>query len=327
MFRSSTEVGHWLPQAFGARRKPAYFLFHVPKCAGRTIDRHLASYAAENSYLRAHKRHGLARLMHGAATLPDVKISDDIKAVAGHFLGVSLEQRVGRREIRRAILLRDPVSHLVSHYNFRMSRYIAAGLRPYGFETAYRATRRNFITHFILRNFLEISWLRLLLMSEQEKWEAISAFLKSFWFVGDYRHCNSLIAALSPELGVPAAAASQNVCDLNSAVGTWRPVRAQNLPEEVVSQIKRENRLDELLWQTWRDAEFNIDAVKPAAELSRSRLDFLKSELGRLRYQIARRLLRFRPSWTRRGGQPDAAARGPSGIETPVARSAFQRLA
>jgi hypothetical protein len=137
---------------------------------------------------------------------------DQIRVVGGHFLGVSVEPRFKGRELNRTLLLRDPVSHFVSYYNFRMMRYLSQGLNPYSFELAYGATQRNFITHYILRNFLEIPWPWLTRFSDEEKYAVVNAFLASFWYVADYAYCDDLIATLAKKLEISARAPARNTC-------------------------------------------------------------------------------------------------------------------
>jgi ribosome modulation factor len=122
-----------------------------------------------------------------------------MRAFPGH-------SRLRARPLKRSILLRDPVSHAVSYYNFRMMRYLSEGLNPYSFKLAYAATQRNFVTHYILRNFLELPWSRLACLSDDEKYEIVNAFLATFWFVGDYRVCDELVAALAGAWNSPPGA-------------------------------------------------------------------------------------------------------------------------
>jgi len=75
-------------------------------------------------------------------------------------------------------------------------RYLARGRHPYSFELDYRARRKNFICHYILRNFVEIRCHRLARLSDHEKYDIVNAFLARFWYVADYSRCDELIAAL-----------------------------------------------------------------------------------------------------------------------------------
>jgi hypothetical protein len=178
-----------------------------------------------------------------------------------------------------------------------MMRYLSAGLHPYSFERAYRATQRNFITHYILRNFLELPWSCLASLSDQEKYDIVSAFLTGFWYVADYSHCDDLITALSLELGTPGCAAPRNTrVELERRV-KWRYLDVADLSSDVVAQIQRENLLDQRLWETWREARHNTADVCPRALEGRSAGAFVSTEATRLVNQLARRILRRWGAW------------------------------
>lgn len=271
---------------------PVYYLFHVPKCAGRTIDRHLSLYAQEGRYFRAKKRKGLSRLFSPRHTLAGMPDPRQLNAVSGHYLGASVEQYCEGREIRRALLLRDPASHMVSYYNYRMQRYIAQGMKPYSFELAYGATQRDFITHYILRNFLEIPLPRLWTMTRPQKWALVNSFLSRFWFVGDYRKCSELISAMAPDLGVPDRAVPQNICSGYSSHPTWRPLSVGDLSPEMIRRIREENALDQRLWQTWRGVGLEVQNANEMALMTPAKLKFSTQEAARLVYQVRRRVAR-----------------------------------
>ncbi|ODA67811.1 Sulfotransferase family protein [Methyloligella halotolerans] len=282
------------PLLAGGEDAPVYYLFHVPKCAGRTIDRHLSLYAQEGRYFRAKKRKGVSRLFSPRHTLAGMPDPRQLNAISSHYLGASVEALCEGREIRRAMLLRDPVSHMVSYYNYRMQRYIAQGMQPYSFELAYRATQRDFITHYILRNFLEIPLPRLWLMTRPEKWALVNGFLSRFWFVGDYRKCSELVEAMASDLGVPSRAVPQNTCSTHSSHPSWRPLSVSDLSPEMIRQIREENSLDQRLWQTWRGAGLDVQNVNEMALMSPAKLQFSLHEATRLVHQVRRRFARRR---------------------------------
>ncbi len=120
---------------------------HRPPPRARPAAVGVSSYAEET---------GLGRFItrYDRTDLPN---PDQAQVVGGHYLGISIDQLFAGRQIKRSILLRDPASHFVSYYNYRMARYISEGLQPYSLEVAYGATQRNFITHYILKYFLELS--------------------------------------------------------------------------------------------------------------------------------------------------------------------------
>jgi hypothetical protein len=227
--------------------------------------------------------------------------------VGGHFLGRSVEPLFAGRELKRSILLRDPASHLVSYYNFRMMRYLSEGRHPYSFALAYSATQRNFITHYILRNFLELPWARLVRLSDEEKYDVVNAFLSTFWYVGDYRLCDDLIVSLAATLRVPARAARINTRGDWKRHVEWKTLELDDLSPAAVAQIRRENLLDQRLWETWQEARHDVAAVRPHALNGRSAQSFVSSEALRFVSQIGRRIQR---RWAPIGGLPAPAAEG-----------------
>ena len=283
----STTLGH--DEAVHAEGAPVHFVFHMSKCAGCTIHWHLATHLRKGSYYRPNKRKGFSRLFLPRYRLTGMPEPQHLKAVGGHFLGRSIEHLFAGRPIKRSILLRDPVSQFVSHYNFRMMRYLSQGLGTYSPEIAYRARQPNFVTHFILRNFLEIPWPRLLSLSAVEKYAAVNRFLSSFWFVGDYMRCNDLIAALAPELGVPATAKARNTCAEWQRRVHWTPLRVDDLPNRMIEQIRRENVLDQLLWERWSDVDQACISTRVEAIHEQPLTEFVARQALRLVAQVKRR--------------------------------------
>jgi hypothetical protein len=272
--------------------RTVHFIYHVPKCAGQTVHRHLAMVLTGNAYHRIRKQRGWRRLLFSRYDDRKLPEPEQLSAIGGHYLGVSLDQRFSGREIKRSILLRDPVSHFISLYNYRMMRYLSQGWHPYSFELAYRATQRNRITHHVLRNFLELPWGRLLRLSDQEKYDIVNGFLASFWYVGDYTLCDDLLAALGSEFSVPAGAAPQNTSAEWNARITWRNLSQNDLPPRAIEQIRQENLLDQRIWETWRDARDQVSRVRPLALNGRSTRGFLETEVMRFPGQVMRRVRR-----------------------------------
>ena len=277
-------------QVHGANTRPVHFIYHLPKCAGRTIDRHLASALPAGSYHRVRRRRGIGRLVTGY-DISRLASPKQTQVVSGHHLGLSLDSFFADRLIKRSLLLRDPASHFVSYYNYRMTRYISEGLQPYSIDVAYGAMRRNFITHYILNNFLELSWVQIASLSDQDKYDLANAFLSMFWFVGDYTLCDDLLTVLGERLEISGNALPQNgLQDL--ARGTeWTPLTQDMLPRETIANIQAENRIDQRLWETWREARHETGAVRPVA-LEDGSSSFFSDEALRLVHQIVRRLQR-----------------------------------
>jgi len=269
---------------------PVHFVYHVPKCAGRTIDRHLAHSLPSSYYLRLRRRRGLGRFVtrYDGADVPN---PNTIRVVSGHYLGTSVDPLFQRRLIKRSLLLRDPASHFVSYYNYRMTRYISEGLQPYGVEVAYGAMQRNFITHYILKNFLELTWTQIACLSDQDKYDLANAFLSTFWFVGDYQLCDEFIGVLGEQLGVSANARPHNTLTELARGAGWTPLTLDLLPETTIAKVRSENMIDQKLWETWHEARHETSVVRPVA-LESNTSSFVSGEAVRLVNQIVRRAQR-----------------------------------
>jgi hypothetical protein len=250
----------------------------------------LALSLPQSAYHRMKKRRGLGRFVtrYDCSDLPDPRAA---RVVSGHFLGISVDRLFERRLIKRSLLLRNPASHFVSYYNYRMTRYLSEGMQPYGVEVAYGAMQRNFITHYILKNFLELTWTQIASLSDQDKYDLVNAFLSTFWFVGDYQLCDDFLGALGDRLGISTNARPHNrLTELARRAG-WTPLTLHLLPDDVVAGIRAENTIDQKLWETWHDARHDTSAVRPVA-LERNTSSFVGNEASRFVNQILRRLQR-----------------------------------
>lgn len=237
---------------------PIYFFLHIPKTAGITIAEHLEENCPPGWFWRVPAPH----LFGGLGALPDVT---KVRAMApGHYRGRSLEKYFSGREIRRVVLLRDPVSLLLSYYNWRMLRFLSRGRRTYSFWLHLHSLPRNFMTVFMLRNWLEIPWPRISLMSDHAKIELLQNHFSRFWFVGAHTDCVRLIEMLAPELDVPTEPARRNSSEDWRTIVDWRPFTSSDLSPQLRQQILSDNPLDQLLWETWHRAGFQAEHVRPA---------------------------------------------------------------
>jgi hypothetical protein len=146
-----------------------------------------------------------------------------------------------------------------------MLRFLSRGRRTYGFWLHLRSLPRNFMTVFLLRNWLEIPWPRISLMSDRAKAELLQTHLSRFWFVGGHTDCASLIEMMASELDVPPKPARRNSSEEWRTVVDWRPLAASELSPELRQEILLNNPLDQLLWETWHQAGFHAAQVRPAA--------------------------------------------------------------
>ena len=164
-------------------RTPVYFILHMPKTAGQTIQQHLAEHCAPGVFWGPHQAPRLKALSGRRYHPRSLPGAQRIRAVFGHNLSRSLEKYFPDREIRRAVLLRDPISLHLSLYNHRMMLHLAKGLGTYSFNLHLKALPRDFVEHRLLARWLEIPWPALMAMTDQQKYTALSLALSQFWFV------------------------------------------------------------------------------------------------------------------------------------------------
>ncbi len=289
-------------QSDAHRDQPVYFLLHVPKTAGQTIQVHLAAHCSPGVFWQSRRR---VRL--GGGTRPDdLPDPDRARVISGHHIGRSLEQLFPGRPIRRILLLRDPLELQISLYNWQMMDHLAKGLGTYSFKLHLQALPRNFIAHFLLSRWLEIPWARLLAMPDQRKYELLNQMLAGFWFVGAHTDCERLIDAIGPDLGVPPLARARNTAvELQGQTG-WRLLRAAALPPARREAIRAQHRLDHALWEEWRGAGFEPSANRPRAFKPNGWPSFLAHEIVRPWFTLRRSVSR-RQGWRRRAAEPNAA--------------------
>ncbi|MDE2562396.1 MAG: tetratricopeptide repeat protein [Sphingomonadales bacterium] len=225
-----------------AQGQPVYFLQHVPKTAGQTIRMHLRAHCPPGSFVEPTGRRDLPR---GAEAIGRVQ------ALCSHWLAQSMEQRFEGREIRRAVLLRDPVEQLVSLYNFRMSTYLDKGVGTYSFALHLRALPRNFSANFLLTRWLGHDSLSAALMPESRQFELVDAALRDFWFVGRHDDCDRLIAMVAPDLGIPGQAKAGNVMASHREFNAFPMLRASELDDGLLAYIRSRSPVDQALWEKW----------------------------------------------------------------------------
>lgn len=231
------------------RSRPVYFLLHVPKCAGTTVEDHFATVLGPG-FMRAPRWESVARNFIGNRY--DFKPRDPrlrhIHVVSGHSLSVSLKQFFPPgREIREAVLIRDPLSYLLSFYNYRIQRHLEHGdPQPPAFEKWYRRQGRNQIAHFILDRYFEQAVPVLYLRSSAAQFDWLEERLSQFWFVGGHERAGELIRGVCRDRGWPDAFESRNV------TRTWR-VTADDLPRRLIDRITEDNALDQALYDRWHD--------------------------------------------------------------------------
>ena len=111
--------------------------------------------------------------------------------------------------------------------------------------------------------------------------------------MADYTYCDDLIANLAERLEISARAPARNTCAEWERRVSWKTLEPEDLPIGAVAQIRRENLLDQRLWETWREARDQTADIRPRALQGRTAPQrFISNEATRFVNQIARRILR-----------------------------------
>lgn len=258
-------VGGRADQRSEAEASWLYLIVHIPKCAGVTIHEHLRGNLGEDRVLHLVRRRGKLRFFarNGYVIRPADYDPRRIRVLTGHHLARSGRNRFPGRSTREIALIRDPLSRIVSHYNFYMWRMETYADRPSAsFEEWYATQRPNYMTDFFLTRYLEIGEPRLFLMAEREKFDLMHEALTHFWYVADFGRCDEMLAALSEELGISAEIERKNVTPR-------KHMEATALPERLKAQIAAENAVDQAIYDRWKDVGFTCGAT-PAGDVALS---------------------------------------------------------
>jgi tetratricopeptide (TPR) repeat protein len=284
------------------RYRPVYFLLHIPKTAGQTVQVHLAEHCAPGAFWQSHRT---VRPGRGAPP-DDLPSLARARVISGHHIGRSLEDLFPGREIRRVLLLRDPLELQISLYNWQMMDNLAKGMGTYSFDLHLRALPRNFMAHFLLARWMEMRWPKLMITADEQKYYILNRMLAGFWFVGAHTDCDRLIETIGPDLGVPPIAVRRNTSAELQAQTGWRLLTADSLSPDKRAAIRGHHRIDQALWEGWRGAGFDTAAARPLSLGPGSISSFPAHEATRPWFALGQFVERHR-GWWRRIGEAGAA--------------------
>ncbi|MXN64579.1 hypothetical protein GR183_06650 [Stappia sp. GBMRC 2046] len=260
---------------------PAYFIVHIPKCAGSTVRGFLRDELSPDQIAEFGHKDGNIRSIFK----PGPKRADfpedfrRIVALSGHQLPRYLIDRFQDREVRECVNLRDPVGFFVSHYNFTMQKGVEAGREILPFGLWYRSVQKNPVAQHFLFRYLGIGYPKLEFMPSRERLETIERYLRDFHYVGSYRHSDEFLGRMAAELGIEQEPTPRNVTSL-------RIYDKKSLPEKWKNRILKENALDQALYERWKDRKWDKSRnPAEAVEFRPDRLSYLKTDLRRIAFR------------------------------------------
>jgi hypothetical protein len=189
------------------------------------------------------------------------------------------------RRIVRSIILREPESLMLSYYNYRMMRYMLRGEHAYSFSLFLRATRQNFVTHFLLERWLELPWIELIRMPDEKKAALIDEVMRSMHHVAAIGETDALVEKISGELGISPVATRRNTAEEKQQATGWKILRMADISAAERAELRARTNLDRYLWRRWMlkdETPFSRDAAQ----------GFVQTEMVRPRYQFERRVAR-----------------------------------
>jgi hypothetical protein len=189
------------------------------------------------------------------------------------------------RRIVRSIILREPESLMLSYYNYRMMRYMLCGEHAYSFSLFLRATRQNFVTHFLLERWLELPWIELIRMPDEKKAALIDEVMRSMHHVAAIGETDALVEKISGELGISPVATRRNTAEEKQQATGWKILRMADISAAERAELRARTNLDRYLWRRWMlkdETPFSRDAAQ----------GFVQTEMVRPRYQFERRVAR-----------------------------------
>lgn len=226
---------------------PVWFLVHVPKCAGSTVEGHVRKQLPPPQLLVPGRRKAPARYFSRPYyTVPAQQDLTQVRAVIGHFFGRSLMRHFPGRDIRECVMIRDPLGFLLSHYNYRMSRYTNKGANRFSFELWYKTRPLNPVTHFLLTRYLEVPQSSIWRLPPRDRLALLDEALASFAFVATYKSCNDFLARLSADMGIPADFETRNVTPTKTTT-------EETVSASLRQQILEENALDAVFFEKYRN--------------------------------------------------------------------------
>jgi Sulfotransferase family len=137
------------------RQKPLYIGLHIHKCAGTSLQIHLAQSDTNGTWFWHTNP-----IVNYRQSKPEVEernlvARQDVRVIWGHQVQDYFLQFFVERPIFLFTFLRDPVKRMVSWYKYDARRYLEINGNLDGFDSfnEYAAKRKNQICHFILKRF------------------------------------------------------------------------------------------------------------------------------------------------------------------------------
>ena len=247
------------------------FLFHIPKTAGTSLRQALSEALGLNDGFVHLGPYGdkIGRKKHLKPLQERSKAElSRIQVVTGHYLLSAFEKYFPDREIKRAVLLRDPAERLLSQYNHAMRNRGKLGDKPVDFHVWYQNLKKtefdwqslhgreltledkrfaiasvgdNYMSKFLLESTGTRDHQSL---GDEELYTAVTAVLNTFWHVGSLEKLPASIDALESVIGKKLDVGVHNKSGGELA-------RHLEMNASLAEYIRQHNHVDYRIFNSW----------------------------------------------------------------------------
>jgi hypothetical protein len=159
---------------------------------------------------------------------------ESLRSIGGHPLNREFTDFFPNRQIREVVVVREPASRLVSHYNFSMTMRSRRGQSIVSFEEFVDSEPDNFMTQFLAKR-----------LGETRPWHYLDHVLyelTKFWLVARTESLDVVLPHLFGGMGLPAEVPARS-----NVTGITIDKHAELTPN-LADQIRQQNPQDVMLY-------------------------------------------------------------------------------
>lgn len=211
---------------------PLYLFAHIPKTAGQTLRRHFRRHIRPRERVIAvNARDENAPGSTGAPAGPD-RASCDL--VVGHRVTLEITREFPNRAHRFFTVLRDPVEHTISSYNWEAHQlYSSQGKKPPRFERWFRKRKCSLMAWWLISRFKKVPAEIHMLYSQERLLEEAGQLLDQFWLVACVEELETSLGPVFEALGIPTQLkVRRNVAGRDYPILITRTPETENLIRE-----------------------------------------------------------------------------------------------
>ncbi len=213
------------------------FLFHIPKTAGTSLRQAMVDkLVLDEGFIHLGPYGDRTRHENGLKPLEQYSARelDRIQVVSGHYLSTDFEKYFPDRDIKRAIILREPATRILSQYNHAMRNRSKLKEKSVDFHTWYEdqslphfdwqslyghkltladkklaisSVGHNYMSKFILDAMGDRDYPAL---PDDELLSRTENYLKTFWHIGSMENLSASIEEFEQLLGTQLDVGTRN---------------------------------------------------------------------------------------------------------------------